>query len=44
MTTIITAGTGKAVGKDAAFQVFAKRLFDVAPYRLRSEAEYPLLH
>jgi hypothetical protein len=29
MPTVITAGAGKAVGEDTAFEVFAKRLADV---------------
>ena len=29
MSTIITPGPGKAVGEDAAFQIFAKRLADI---------------
>ena len=29
MTAVVTAGAGKAVGKDAALQVFAKRLLDL---------------
>ena len=32
MTTVITAGPRKAVGKDAAFEVFAKRLADVGAW------------
>jgi hypothetical protein len=29
VAAVITPGSGKAVGKDAAFEVFAKRLADV---------------
>ena len=29
MTTIVTPGSGKAMGKDAAFQILAKRLADI---------------
>ena len=29
MPTVVTAGAGKAVGKNATFEVFAKRLADV---------------
>ncbi len=32
--TVITAGTPKAMGEDAAFEVFAKRLADVGTRRM----------
>ena len=31
MPAVITPRPGKAVGKDAAFQIFAKRLADIGP-------------
>ena len=34
MSAVITAGTRKAVRKDAALQVFAKRLADVGTWRM----------
>ncbi len=34
MSAVITAGACKAVRKDAAFEVFAKRLADVGTWRM----------
>jgi len=32
--TVVTAGAGKAVGKDAALQIFAKRLLHISRWRV----------
>lgn len=39
VATIFTAGAGEAMGKDAALQVFAKRLLDISRGRWRVRAK-----